>query len=147
MEEQATVQEEAVKKKKMISGGLIAAIFTLVVFFVIGVIFYMNIEGWPFVDAFYFVGVTLTTIGYGDIYPKTDIGRIFTVIFAFVGVGTTLLVLSIAAEHYFTRRVEQIIKTQPDKRIAQLTKDVTKKLVHELIPEPLKPKSMQKDKK
>ena len=34
--------------------------------------------------------MTITTVGYGDFTPKTDIGKIFTIIFAIIGVATWL---------------------------------------------------------
>ncbi len=133
------------KKKKRIIDSLYAAILSLVFLFIVGIIFYMQVEKWRFVDAFYFVGVTLTTIGYGDIHPVTDLGRIFTVFFAFTGVGITLLILSIAAEHYLARRVEQIVRTAPDKKIIEFTKGFTRKIADGLLPEQIKPKYMQKN--
>lgn len=148
--EEIQSESRAQKKKKNRNTGLYAAISSLIFLFVVGILFYMRVEKWNFVDAFYFVGVTLTTIGYGDIYPKTDLGRIFTVFYAFMGVGTTLLILSIAAEHYFTRRVEQIIKSSPDKRMLEFTKGMkgmTLKIADGLLPDPIKPKHMQKKNK
>ena len=44
-----------------------------------GATIYHYIEGWRFLDALYFTSYTLTTVGYGDITPKTDIGKIFTI--------------------------------------------------------------------
>jgi hypothetical protein len=38
-----------------------------------------------FVDAFYFTVITLTTVGYGDITPTTEIGRVAVALEAFVG--------------------------------------------------------------
>lgn len=52
-----------------------------------GMVFYHNIEGLRWLDALYFSFCTLTTIGYGDIVPKTDIGKIFTMIYALGGIG------------------------------------------------------------
>ncbi|MDX2478101.1 MAG: potassium channel family protein [Gammaproteobacteria bacterium] len=31
--------------------------------------------------------MTMTTIGYGDLTPTTDISKIFTVIYTFIGIG------------------------------------------------------------
>lgn len=52
-----------------------------------GVIFYHFTEGLSWVDAFYFCTVTLATVGYGDITPKTDAGKIFTSFYILGGVG------------------------------------------------------------
>ena len=39
-----------------------------------------------FFDAFYFVVVTMTTVGYGDVTPLSEAGRIMTVLMIFTGV-------------------------------------------------------------
>ena len=38
-------------------------------------------------DAIYFCVVTLGTVGYGDITPTTDVGKIFTVFYIIFGLG------------------------------------------------------------
>lgn len=57
---------------------------------VAGTSFYHLVEKMTFVDSFYLTSVTLTTVGYGDVAPQTDLGKIFTSIFSFVGVATFL---------------------------------------------------------
>ncbi len=83
---------------------LAAAIATLITLLIIGTGLYHQIEGWNYIDSFYFTGITITTIGYGDLVPKTDVGKIVTVIFAMVGVGAALVALTTLAEDYFERR-------------------------------------------
>lgn len=44
-----------------------------------------------FFDAFYWAVVTLTTVGYGDIYPVTDIGRVVSMLSSFMGIAIVAL--------------------------------------------------------
>ena len=37
--------------------------------------------------AFYFTIITLTTVGYGDFSPKTDLGKLFTMVYVVLGLG------------------------------------------------------------
>src|ERR687894_2617573 len=61
----------------------------ILVFFTLltGTIFYRLQEGWSLVDALYFSVTTLTTLGLGDLYPTTTIGKLFTVVYIFSGLG------------------------------------------------------------
>jgi predicted membrane channel-forming protein YqfA (hemolysin III family) len=45
------------------------------------------VEDWRWLDAFYFSVVSLTTVGYGDFTPKTDAGKLITVLFLIIGIG------------------------------------------------------------
>lgn len=55
-----------------------------------GVIFYRFVEDIAWVDAVYFTSMTLTTVGYGDIVPQTEAGKLFTSIYAFLGIAMFL---------------------------------------------------------
>ena len=44
-----------------------------------------------FFDAFYWAACTLTTVGYGDLYPISDTGRIISIISSFVGIAIIAL--------------------------------------------------------
>lgn len=52
-----------------------------------GTIFYHYTEKWSWIDAYYFCVVTLATVGYGDLTPKTEAGRLFTTFYIILGVG------------------------------------------------------------
>ena len=64
-----------------------ALMIMAVVVLMIGVVFYVNVEHWSLVDAVYFSVVTLGTVGYGDITPKTDVGKIFTTFYIIFGLA------------------------------------------------------------
>ncbi len=76
-----------------------ALLFFVFVILIVGTIFYHNFEGWRWIDSFYFSSISLTTVGYGDLAPKTDIGKIFTVVYIFSGVGIILGFLNTVAKH------------------------------------------------
>lgn len=81
---------------------------TLIIFIFLfgGATYYHYIEEWRYLDALYFTSYTLTTVGYGDIVPKTDAGKIFTIFYVFAGVGMVLYGLSIIASHFVEVREE-----------------------------------------
>ena len=50
-------------------------------------IFYHWVEGWGWIDAFYFSVITISTVGYGDFAPQTAIGKLFTSGYVLCGLG------------------------------------------------------------
>lgn len=71
-----------------------------------GTLFYRQVEGWGYLDSLYFSVVTLTTVGYGDLSPSTVAGKIFTILYIFVGLGIVLGFVNAVAERSLERRGE-----------------------------------------
>jgi len=71
---------------------------TLVVL-TVGTVTYHFIEGWKWLDSFNFSIITLTTIEYGDLYPKTDFGKVFTIFYILIGVGIIFGFINAFYEH------------------------------------------------
>ena len=53
-----------------------------------------------FFDAVYWACVSLTTVGYGDIYPVSTAGRIFTMLSSIVGIAIVALPSGIITAGY-----------------------------------------------
>ena len=53
-----------------------------------------------FFDAFYWSVCTLTTVGYGDIYPISDTGRVISIISSIVGIAIIALPSGIITAGY-----------------------------------------------
>ena len=54
----------------------------------------------------------MTTIGYGDLAPATDVGKIFTVFFAIAAVGTFFVGMTNVIRNYYIRRERQFHQIQ-----------------------------------
>lgn len=74
------------------------AVLVLALLLGAGTFAFHTLEKWTLIDSFYFTGVTLTTIGYGDLAPKTDLGKLFTVFFVFSALGIAFYCISVLAE-------------------------------------------------
>jgi hypothetical protein len=95
-----------------------AALAAIALVIIIGVIGYMVIEKMRFIDALWETVVTLATIGYGDIVPRTIAGRIFTIFLIIVGLSVfayglqasaTLIVSPAIREARQRRRIQRAV--------------------------------------
>lgn len=71
-----------------------AALILAMLILLSGTVFYRSVEGWSWIDAFYFSATTVSTVGFGDLSPITDIGKLFTVVYMFVGIGVFVLLFA-----------------------------------------------------
>ena len=79
----------------------LAKILLILLFIIIfGVIGFMVIEEWSFLDALYMTIITISTVGYRELYPLSDQGKIFVIVFIILGVGAFLYVISTIAEYF-----------------------------------------------
>ena len=102
---------------------------SVAIIMLIGTVAYHAMEGWGYIDSFYFTGMTITTIGYGDLYPTTAVAKIFTVFFAFGGVSIMLFALSMLATHYFETRERRMGVLLERQFVKDIRKNFGKKAV------------------
>jgi hypothetical protein len=60
-----------------------------------GAVIYHWLEGWSWVDSFYFVVITLTTIGFGDFSPTTPLTKLITIFYGLNGVILLLMLFDV----------------------------------------------------
>lgn len=88
------------KKQK---GPLCYVLILALGYIVISALVVFNVEPDSFntiFDAIYWATVSLTTMGYGDIYPVTEIGRIVTMISSLFGIAIVALPAGIITAGY-----------------------------------------------
>jgi hypothetical protein len=56
---------------------------SVVLVLAVGTVVYHYLEGWSWVDAFYFSAVAGSTVGFGDLSPTTNGSKLFTVVYIF----------------------------------------------------------------
>lgn len=83
----------------------------------VGTLGYIIIEHWEPFDALYMTVITLTTIGFGEIHPLTDIGRVFTIFLILTGIGTITYTIGSISAYFFGQKMYEILhnKTMRDK--------------------------------
>jgi voltage-gated potassium channel len=91
--------------------GVIVSLIGLLVVVVYGFAVFIPLEPtWSFADTFYFILVTLSTNGYGDIVPNTGLTQLTTVPLLFGVYFFFLTVMSLATA--FVNTVHQYIKSR-----------------------------------
>jgi voltage-gated potassium channel len=65
----------------------------------LGTLGYVLVEGVEWFDALYMTVITVTTVGYSEIFPLGTGGRVLNIFVTLFGVGTILYVASVVAEY------------------------------------------------
>ncbi len=95
-----------------------AAFSALLVLIAVGTVVYHALEGWSWTISFYFSVCTLTTVGYGDYSPTTDLSRVFTAVYVLVGVVILFGAISYMVASY-QKRAEGLLKKASQQAQAQ----------------------------
>jgi voltage-gated potassium channel len=70
------------------------AMFALTMAIVFGTVGFHIVEGWSLSNSLYVTVQTLTTVGYGDMPPRSGPGRMFAVLVMLIGAGGVALAIS-----------------------------------------------------
>ncbi|GMI18436.1 hypothetical protein TrLO_g12334 [Triparma laevis f. longispina] len=105
--DKASASETADNILKIKSQKLLRAVIILIGFFGFGVTFYSLWEGMEAYEALYFTILTISTVGYGDHVPSTDVGKLVTCVFVFAGLALIAEAMGIIGD-YMLERVNRI---------------------------------------
>lgn len=98
------------------------AIYLLMIFFV-GIIGFHFIEGWGLVDCFYMVVISLSTVGFMEVQPLSQAGRLFTSFFIIGGVGGFMYIAAAFTQMLVEGRLQMLWgKRRMQKTIDKLDK-------------------------
>ena len=77
-------------------------------------------------DGVYWAITTMTTVGYGDLSPETDAGRMIAVVVMIVGIGFLSLIIGAAAERFVSLDVAEIEREVSED--VEVTEDLAREL-------------------
>ena len=79
---------------------MIAVLYLALGYIFVCALIIFNVEPDSFNTFFDAITISLTTVGYGDIYPITTLGRIITMVSSFMGIAIVALPASIITAGY-----------------------------------------------
>jgi voltage-gated potassium channel len=84
---------------------------------------YVLIEKMDAFDALYMTTITVTTIGFKEVFPLSTSGRIFTMVLAFAGIGVILLIASEFARTMLETDLRRVLGIRRDLKLMKRLKN------------------------
>jgi len=82
-------------------------IFSLLSVIALGTLFFHVVEGWGWLDSYFFTVVTVSTVGYGSLVPATVLGKIAATVLIFFGLGIFAVAIHEFAVYNMRKREEE----------------------------------------
>jgi len=80
---------------------------------------YHLIEDWAIGDSFYMAVITVTTVGFGELYTLTFEGRIFTILLILLGVGAFTFTFGILTDYIVAGELSGYLKERKMRRLIE----------------------------
>lgn len=93
----------------MLSRKVKIALGIMAILFLIATAGYMVLENYSIIEALYMTAITFTTIGYGEVKPLSETGRLFTVIIALAGVSVLLITIAFVSQDIIDVQLRKIL--------------------------------------
>lgn len=99
--------------------GNVLALFVFIMG--MGTLGYRFIEGWTWLEAFYMTTITVTTVGFGELYELSTTGQVFTIGLVVLGVGAFTYTFSTFADYLIAGQLQGFLaKRRMKKQAAKL---------------------------
>ena len=102
-----------------VTRGLLLLLFWVV----LGTYGFSVIEGWTPLDAIYMTLITITTVGYGEIHPLSNQGRLFASVLILGGIGTAVYTFTRLGQWVFEGELSGILGRRRMKTELERLKD------------------------
>ena len=108
--------------KQVHRSSLIPLLFPFLLLILVGTLVYSVLEGWSLFDSLYATIITITTVGYGDLSPQSQSGRIFAIFFTLVAIGLAGYAISSATAVLFETQQRNRERKKFEQRMNEISK-------------------------
>lgn len=113
------IEETYRRTRQHLLGGVIA-LFCVVLG---GIAWYHFVEGWPWLDALYMSVITLATVGFAEVHPLGDRGRIFTIVLILTGIVVIAYILNSFTEALIQGHFQAGLRLRQRRKLMQSLTD------------------------
>lgn len=75
----------------------------------VGILGFMFVEGWTLVESFYMTVITIGTVGFAEVHPLSEAGRVFTSFFIIFNLGVFALFASVVTSYLFEGELRDVL--------------------------------------
>ncbi|MCP4121813.1 MAG: potassium channel family protein [Bacteroidetes bacterium] len=75
-----------------------------------GIVGYIILEGYTMNEAFYMTIITISTVGFGEVHPLSEKGRLFTALLIILNIGVLTYTVSVISAFIFEGDLKSVIK-------------------------------------
>ena len=100
---------------------LVIVCFLSIVMVLTGTLGYMVIEGWDVLDALYMTVITVASVGYSEVQSLSPVGRIYTMVLIFSGLGFFVYVAGAVVQFMVEGQIRNALgRRRLDKKISKI---------------------------
>jgi len=81
-----------------------------------------------YLDSLWWCVSTVTTVGYGDIVPVSNLGRIVAIFYMFFGISMVSLLFFVITNSFYKRRYDKVEIEKREQQLNQLKNDLMSRL-------------------
>ncbi len=98
------------KRHSLLRFPLAVSFSTLTTIVLLGVLGLHYVEGWSWFDSIYMVIITLSTVGYGEVYPLSDTGRLFMSLVLVLGISSSAFFFGLFLQYFSSFPLYSLLK-------------------------------------
>ena len=117
----ASISSVVSNVKQFHRSSLLPLLIPFLLLILLGTVVYSILQEWTLFDSLYATIITITTVGYGDLSPQSQSGRIFAIFFTLFAIGLAGYAISSAAAVLFETQQQNREKRILERRMNEIS--------------------------